>query len=216
LLRDASRSRTDSYGSLRNPAGIVYREPMITTFRSRLIEAVTRYRTQVAGPREHLSLLRWQIGQGDALDRRDTYPGHVTTSAYVLAPDHARILLIDHVVIGRWLQPGGHWEEALTFADSAAREVLEETGVQGLRLHPWHAGGDMPFVIDSHDVPGKPARGEPAHIHHDLQYLFIADPALPLVAQVEEVHAAAWKPLAELADIAPLALARIRGLTPPG
>ncbi len=185
-------------------------------FSTRLSEAVERYRAQVAVPREHLSLLRWQMAQGHALDSRDCFPGHVTTSAYVLSPDHARILLIDHVVIGRWLQPGGHWEDAATFWESAAREALEETGVQGLRLHPWHAGADLPFVIDSHDVPGKPARGEPAHIHHDLQYLFLADPAAPLVAQIEEVHAAAWKPLAELADIAPLGLARIRSLTPPG
>jgi len=185
-------------------------------FPARLAEAVARYRAEVAGPREHLSLLRWQIDQGHALDSRDTFPGHVTTSAYVLSPDHAHILLIDHVVIGRWLQPGGHWEEAESFHASAAREALEETGVQGLRLHPWHGGSDLPFVIDSHDVPGKPARGEPAHIHHDLQYLFVADPEAPLVAQVEEVHAAAWKPLTELADIAPLGLARIRSLTPGG
>lgn len=189
---------------------------MTSPFLARLTEAVTRYRAEVASPREHLSLLRWQIDQGHALDSRDTFPGHVTTSAYVLSPDHARILLIDHVVIGRWLQPGGHWEEAATFHESAAREALEETGVQGLTLHPWHEGADLPFVIDSHDVPGKPARGEPAHIHHDLQYLFLADPAAPLVAQIEEVHAAAWKPLAELGDIAPLGLARIRSLTPPG
>ncbi len=187
-----------------------------TAFAVRLAEAVERYRAEIAGPREHLSLLRWQMAERHALDSRDCFPGHVTTSAYVLSPDHGRILLIDHVVIGRWLQPGGHWEDAATFAESAAREALEETGVQGLRLHPWHRGTDIPFVIDSHDVPGKPSRGEPAHIHHDLQYLFLADPEAPLVAQIEEVHAAAWKPLAELADIAPLGLARIRSLTPPG
>ncbi|PZN94395.1 MAG: hypothetical protein DCF30_20395 [Hyphomicrobiales bacterium] len=84
---------------------------MIATFTARLVEAVTRYRSEIAGPHEHLALLRWQIAEGHTLDRRDTFPGHVTTSAYVLSPDHARILLIDHVVIGRWLQPGGHWEE---------------------------------------------------------------------------------------------------------
>ncbi len=126
---------------------------MTKPFAARLTEAVARYRAEIAGPREHLSLLRWQIDQGHALDSRDTFPGHVTTSAYVLSPDHARILLIDHVVIGRWLQPGGHWEEAESFHASAAREALEETGVQGLRLHPWHEGSDAPFVIDSHDVP---------------------------------------------------------------
>ena len=60
-----------------------------------------RYRAEVASPREHLALLRWQITQGHALDRRDTFPGHLTTSAFVLSPDHAQVLLIDHVVIGR-------------------------------------------------------------------------------------------------------------------
>lgn len=181
-------------------------------FRTNLSQAVDRYRTEVAEPREHLALLRWQMAEGHALDRRDTFPGHLTTSAFVLSPDHAQVLLIDHVVIGRWLQPGGHWEEAEQFHLSAAREAIEETGVQGLVLHPWHQGGDLPFTIDSHDVPGKPSRGEPAHIHHDLQYLFLADPALPLVAQIEEVHAAAWKPIDALAGIAPHALERLSKL----
>lgn len=180
-----------------------------TAFMQRLDETVARYRAEIADRREHLALLRWQIGQNHALDRRTTLPGHLTTSAFVLSPDHRQVLLIDHVAIGRWLQPGGHWEEAPAFHFSAAREAIEETGVQGLALHPWHAGGDLPFAIDSHDVPGKAARAEPDHVHHDLQYLFLADPALPLVAQTEEVHAAAWKPLAELQAIAPRAYARL-------
>ena len=185
-------------------------------FRNALTHAVERYRAEIAGSHEHLALLRWQMAEGHALDRRDTFPGHLTTSAFVLSPDHAQILLIDHVVIGRWLQPGGHYEPAARFHDSALREAVEETGVAGPVLHPWHRGGDLPFAIDSHEVPGNPRRNEPPHIHHDLQYLFLADPEAPLVAQIEEVHAAAWKPLAELADIAPLGLARIRSLTPPG
>ena len=184
-------------------------------FRNDLSRTVERYRAEVASPREHLALLRWQMTEGHALERRDTFPGHLTTSAFVLSPDHAQVLLIDHVVIGRWLQPGGHWEEAEHFHLSAAREAIEETGVQGLSLHPWHRGGDLPFTIDSHDVPGKPSRGEPAHIHHDLQYLFLADPALPLVAQVEEVHAAAWKPITALAEIAPRALEGLSHLPKP-
>lgn len=178
-------------------------------FLDRLDSTVSRYLAEVAGPRERLALLRWQIAERHALDARETRPGHVTTSAFVLSPDHGRILLIDHVVIGRWLQPGGHYEPAAFFRDSAARETIEETGVSGLQLHPWHGVADIPFAIDSHEVPGNPRRNEPAHIHHDLQYLFIADPALPLIAQEEEVHAAAWKPIAELAEISPLAHARL-------
>ena len=76
-------------------------------FLNRLEALVASYRAEVASPREHLSLLRWQVAQRHALDDRATMPGHVTTSAIVLSPDHARVLLIDHVTIGRWLQPGG-------------------------------------------------------------------------------------------------------------
>ena len=141
--------------------------------------------------------------------------GHLTASCVVFNPMDDAVALVMHKIVGRWLQPGGHWEEAESFHASAAREAVEETGVRGLRLHPWHAGRDLPFAIDSHDVPGKPARGEAAHIHHDLQYLFLADPALPLVAQVEEVHAAAWKPITALAEIAPRALERLSHLPKP-
>ncbi len=184
-------------------------------FDTALSDIVTRYLSEIALPAEHLSLLRWQMEQGHALDQRTTFPGHVTTSAIVLSPDHRQTLLIDHVTIGRWLQPGGHYEPSDTFRQSAMREAVEETGVQNLRLHPWHEGGDLPFVIDSHDVPGKPSRNEPPHIHHDLQYLFIADPALPLVAQLEEVHAAEWRDASMLAEFAPKAVARLRSVSSP-
>lgn len=189
---------------------------MAMSFLACLDSTVSRYLAEVAGPREHLALLRWQIGERHALDLRETMPGHVTTSAFVLSPDHAQVLLIDHVVIGRWLQPGGHYEPAASFHASALREAVEETGVASPVLHPWHRGGDLPFAIDSHEVPGNPRRNEPPHIHHDLQYLFIADPALPLIAQEEEVHAAAWKPIAALAEIAPVAFARLCTVSVPG
>jgi len=195
-------------------AGHAMRRTM--SFLPRLDSLVSRYLAEVAGPRERLALLRWQMAERHALDQRETMPGHVTTSAFVLSPDHAQILLIDHVVIGRWLQPGGHYEPAATFHESALREAVEETGVANPTLHPWHRGGDLPFAIDSHEVPGNPRRNEPPHIHHDLQYLFIADPALPLTAQEEEVHAAAWKPIATLAEIAPVAFARLHALNSQG
>jgi 8-oxo-dGTP pyrophosphatase MutT (NUDIX family) len=183
--------------------------PRKEDFGRRVDTIVRHYLEQDAAPGEHLALLRWQLAQGHALDERTTFPGHVTTSAIILSPDHAQVLLIDHVTIGRWLQPGGHYEPAEFFHQSAAREAVEETGVVGLKLHPIHAGADAPFVIDSHDVPAKPKRGEPAHVHHDLQYLFLADPNAPLIAQAEEVHAAKWAPISALAEICPKVLERL-------
>jgi 8-oxo-dGTP pyrophosphatase MutT (NUDIX family) len=180
-------------------------------FLDRLDRCVSDYRDRLGKSRDHLSLLRWQIAQGHALDQRSCYPGHVTTSAFVVSPDHQQILLIDHVVIGRWLQPGGHYEEASNFWQSALREAQEETGVAA-SLHGWHREEDLPFRIESHDVPGKSALGEPDHVHHDLQYLFVADPALPLISQKDEVHAARWHSLDALEAVSPKALMQIRAL----
>lgn len=185
---------------------------MITDFLGTLGSLAERYLAELGEPDERLALLRWQIGERHALDDRRTMPGHVTTSAFVISPDRSQILLIDHKTIGRWLQPGGHYEPAATFAASAAREAVEETAITGLALHPWHRGGDLPFVIDSHEVPGKPARNEAPHYHHDLQYLFVADPALPLTAQEDEVSGAAWFPIDALRPISPRGLKRIRSL----
>lgn len=184
-------------------------------FDGALAEIVSRYLAEIAGPNEHLSLLRWQMAQNHRLDQRTTYPGHLTTSAVILSPDHRQTLLIDHVTIGRWLQPGGHYEPVAQFHLSALREAVEETGISGIALHPWHQGGDLPFVIDSHDVPGKKSRNEPPHIHHDLQYLFIADPAAPLVAQLDEVHATQWQNVAMLGEFAPKVLERLAAVPPP-
>lgn len=192
--------------------GAAQREYAMKDFAARLEHVVGHYLGQTATRDEMLSLLRWQMAEGHDLSRRETMPGHLTTSAVVLSPDHSQVLLIDHVTIGRWLQPGGHYELAENFWQSAEREAVEETAVTGLTLHPWHRGTDHPFVIDSHEVPGKASRGERPHVHHDLQYLFIADPATPLVHQADEVHAARWAPIAELNDIAPKAVARLKAL----
>ncbi|OYU49867.1 MAG: hypothetical protein CFE31_05865 [Rhizobiales bacterium PAR1] len=178
-------------------------------FLKHVAAVVDDYRSAVAGPHEHLSLLRWQIDQGHALQSRETYPGHMTTSALIVSPDLSQTLLIDHKTLKRWLQPGGHYEPADFFWQSAWREAVEETGISGLTLHPWHAGEDRPFIIDSHDVPGKASRGEKPHVHHDLQFLFVADPAASLTAQLDEVAAARWYPIGALAEVAAKALPRL-------
>lgn len=181
------------------------------TFPTHLAAIVSRYLSEVADPGEHLSLLRWQMAQNHRLDLRETLPGHITTSALVISPARDKILLIDHVTIGRWLQPGGHYEPSESFAASALREAIEETGVTGATLHPWHRG-DLPLVIDSHDVPGKPSRNEPPHVHHDLQYVFVASAHQPLTPQLDEVHAAQWQDFSALSAISPRASKHILAL----
>jgi hypothetical protein len=70
------------------PAAAEHAMRRIMNFLERLDSTVARYLAEVAGPRERLALLRWQIAERHDLDRRETMPGHVTTSAFVLSPDH--------------------------------------------------------------------------------------------------------------------------------
>jgi 8-oxo-dGTP pyrophosphatase MutT (NUDIX family) len=123
----------------------------------------------------------------DPFDRRIA-EGHLTGSAITVSHDGARVLLLHHRKLDRWLQPGGHAEPGETTGEQVAlREALEETGIRGLALHD---GAPRPLDVDVHVIP---ARGsEPAHDHLDLRYLVVA-PADALIApDLAELHAIRW------------------------
>jgi 8-oxo-dGTP pyrophosphatase MutT (NUDIX family) len=152
-------------------------------------------------PEEAASLtsLSGQFAQskGDIFSRANMQ-GHITTSAFVLNAAATHVLLIHHKVIGRWLQPGGHYEPAASLAASAAREVEEETGLRKFELHPWCVQTDAPFDIDSHAIAANPKKDEGAHVHHDYIYLFRAVGDDALTPQLEEVNAVKWLDLDSL------------------
>jgi 8-oxo-dGTP pyrophosphatase MutT (NUDIX family) len=89
---------------------------------------------------------------------RTTLPVHATGS--VLIAEQGRILLLWHPKFDRWLQPGGHCDGELDVRAVAAREALEETGLQ-LELD------ETPLDVDLH--PGEPAGGP--HMHLDVRYV---------------------------------------------
>jgi 8-oxo-dGTP pyrophosphatase MutT (NUDIX family) len=116
--------------------------------------------------------------------RQQFTPGHITCTGLVLAPDGARVLLVHHGRLNRWLAPGGHVEaEDAEVGDAARREVIEETGVQLV--------ADRAAVLAGADVHGIPAKGsEPYHLHHDLLFAFRA--ASDEVRLSDESLAIAW------------------------
>lgn len=120
-------------------------------------------------------------------DRRIT-EGHLTGSALTVSHDGARVLLLHHRKLDRWLQPGGHAEPGETAGEQVAlREALEETGIRGLCLHPV---APRPLDVDVHEIP---ARGsEPAHDHLDLRYLVVAPAAAVVTPDLAELHAIRW------------------------
>lgn len=130
------------------------------------------------------------LAEPGAFQRDHFVPGHFTASAFVLSPDGERLLLIHHRKLGRWLQPGGHFEPGDEGPIQAAfREVQEETGLTALR----QVGAGL-LDVDVHLIP--PHKEQPAHRHFDLRILLRAESEQ--LAPGDEVAGARWFGLAEL------------------
>lgn len=125
---------------------------------------------------------------------RKTMTGHVTASA-ILVNAAGEVLLIHHKSLDRWLQPGGHVEPTDdSLPDAAMREAVEETGIEPAALT---LADPVPIHVDVHAIPANPRKGEGAHWHFDVRYLFRCGDA-ELSPQAEEVHAAEWRPATDL------------------
>jgi 8-oxo-dGTP pyrophosphatase MutT (NUDIX family) len=122
-------------------------------------------------------------------------PGHFTASALVVPPQRDALLLILHHKLGIWVQPGGHVDPGdRSIAEAARREVSEEVGIA--ELEPL-SGGERVFDLDIHRIPAH--RNEPEHEHFDVRLAFVA-PSRGFAA-TDEVAAARWVPLAEIAQV---------------
>lgn len=116
--------------------------------------------------------------------RRETFPAHFTGSALVVSHDSARVLLHHHRKLDRWLQFGGHCDGSEDILSVAHREAFEESCIDGLT-----PTSDRPFDLDIHEIPALGA--EPAHLHYDVRYLFVAPKGA--IGQVsEESNALRW------------------------
>ena len=130
-----------------------------------------RHRAADEDEARDLAVLRDFVARhaADPFDRRIA-EGHLTGAAIVVSASGARVLLLHHRKLQRWLQPGGHADPGEDSGEAVAlREALEETGIAGLALHP---AAPRPLDVDVHDIPARP--GEPAHQHLDLRYLVVA------------------------------------------
>ncbi len=106
---------------------------------------------------------------------RTNTAGHVTGSAWILNSARTHALLLHHVKLGLWVQPGGHLDDSdASPATGAMREALEETGIAGLTF-----ASDALFDLDIHSIPARAGGDfvEPAHLHYDARYLIIAPDA---------------------------------------
>lgn len=166
-------------------------------------DVVTGYLRRHPEEQALLQPLLDRIAAGHDVTRRTDFDGHVTTSG-VVVNDADEVLLIHHRASGRRIQPGGHPEPCdRTLLDAVRREIAEETGVTSLEPY---CGGD-PVHIDVHSIEARPDKGEPAHTHVDIRYLFRTRGAPELTLQAEEVAGAEWCGPSQLGD--PVLRARV-------
>ena len=137
----------------------------------------------------HARLTDFVRGASDCLNRHHP-PGHITVSAWIVDPPCSAALLVHHRKLDRWLQPGGHIEDDASVLAAARREVAEETGLQAVEVY-----SDGIFDLDIHAIPAR--KREPEHLHYDVRFLFVADPAQSLQLS-DESHDLGWFTNAEV------------------
>ena len=157
-------------------------------------------RTPSADVARHVTEITRFIATAPRAWSRATLDGHITASAWVLDRTRSHAALIHHRKLNRWLQPGGHVEDAdASWRAAAQREVTEETGLDRFVTQVDEA---RLFDVDVHPIPARP--DEPAHFHYDLRFLFIADVDATvhkkLMINSEEAHDCRWFALAELVN----------------
>lgn len=113
---------------------------------------------------------------------------HFTGSAVVVDPAGARVVMLHHAKLKRWLQPGGHAEgaDAGDMEATALREAREETGCR-VHLHP---KAPRPLDVDAHRIPAR--KDEPEHFHLDVRYLVVAEDPDALAHDPSESFGAQW------------------------
>lgn len=169
--------------------------------REQLLSTLDRYQRFYPDEADCVARVRALVeGRADCFERT-CLPGHLTASCWILDHERERFLLTHHRKLGRWLQLGGHADGDSDLLQVALREAREESGMQRFaRIDPPASGGSppLPVDIDVHAIPAR--RGEPAHEHHDLRFIFVADPGQPLVIS-DESSDLAWFELEAISEV---------------
>jgi 8-oxo-dGTP pyrophosphatase MutT (NUDIX family) len=124
--------------------------------------------------------------------------GHVTGSALLLDVSSGKFLLHFHKKVKKWLQFGGHMDGELNPADTALREVKEESGIENIYFFP--SKNDVtPIDIEIQQIPEYNAK--PAHLHYDFRFLIATDTPEQLNTGLENVsNEFAWISIEDIDD----------------
>ena len=133
----------------------------------------------------------------------DTDPGcfersaqaHMACSIWTVDPSMTQTLLVYHNIYDSWSWIGGHADGERDLAAVALRELGEETGVEHARLVPCSPGAIYSLEVLTVDGHEKRGRYVSSHLHLNVTYLAVADPAEPIRVKPDENSGVRWVPL---------------------
>lgn len=135
--------------------------------RQDLFQALQNHQPHDDKEKTDLQAMLALLGSGQSCFVRSDPWAHFTGSAVLLNRMRDKVLLNHHKALNFWLQFGGHADGNPDLLDVAGRELQEESGFTA--FEPAIEGI---LDIDVHPIPYNAARGEPAHLHYDVRYLF--------------------------------------------
>lgn len=143
-----------------------------------------------------LQALRWLEITDDIFRRQKPATPAMHLVSYVVLADarDGSSLLVDHRNARRWLPPGGHVELDEHPADTAAREVAEELGVQAVFADPSRA----PAFVTVTETVGV----DHGHTDVSLWFLLRGRRDMPMTVDLTEFRAARWWTPADIAGAA--------------
>lgn len=126
---------------------------------------------------------------------RDLKFGHITSSAIVVDETHKYILMGYHNIYQSMAWLGGHADGEFDLEMLAEREVLEETGLDDLKLIYENISSLEILSVDGHYKRGKFVS---THLHYNVTYLFEGDMTKPTRIKSDENSSVKWLPINEL------------------
>ena len=120
---------------------------------------------------------------------------HMTCSIWVVDPVMEQTMLVYHNTYGSWSWIGGHADGERDLQVVALRELEEETGVAHAHIVECRPGNV--FALEVLAVDGHEKRGEyvSSHLHLNVTYLAVVDPAEPIRPKLDENSGVRWVPL---------------------